>query len=73
MLKLRQWFKQTHSILVLVTILDFIFLGLPTFIILLGSFTAGNVIAFPPEGLSLQWYAKLFRAGHARLSYGLCP
>ena len=59
MLKLRQRLKQTHSILILITILDFIFLGLPTFIILLGSFTAGNVIAFPPEGLSLQWYVKL--------------
>jgi putative spermidine/putrescine transport system permease protein len=42
-----------------ITVLDFVFLGLPTVIILLGSFTAGNIISFPPEGLSFQWYMKL--------------
>jgi putative spermidine/putrescine transport system permease protein len=34
-------------------------LALPTLIILMASFTAGNMITFPPKGLSLQWYAKL--------------
>ena len=58
-MKLRQRIKQTHSVLIFITALDFIFLGMPTLIILLGSFTSGKVISFPPEGLSLQWYAKL--------------
>lgn len=58
-MKLRQFVTQTHSLLILITILDFIFLGLPTLIILLGSFTAGNIISFPPEGLLFQWYVKL--------------
>ena len=37
-------------------------LALPTLIILVASFTAGNIITFPPKGLSLQWYAKLLSA-----------
>jgi putative spermidine/putrescine transport system permease protein len=42
-----------------VVIFNLVFLGLPTLIVLLASFTAGNIITFPPKGLSLQWYAKL--------------
>jgi putative spermidine/putrescine transport system permease protein len=34
-------------------------LALPTAIILVTSFTAGNIIRFPPDGLSLRWYATL--------------
>lgn len=59
MLRLRQIFRQTHIVFTVITILDFLFLGLPTLLILWGSFTAGNVITFPPKGLSLQWYVKL--------------
>lgn len=40
-------------------------LAAPTVVILGASFTAGPMIAFPPEGLSLKWYAKV--AGSADL------
>ena len=36
-----------------------IFLALPTVIIFFASFTAGDIVNFPPDGLSLRWYAKL--------------
>lgn len=38
-------------------------LSAPTVVVLGASFTAGNIIAFPPEGFSLQWYAKIAGAG----------
>jgi putative spermidine/putrescine transport system permease protein len=38
---------------------DLVFLALPTLVIVMASFTAGNVIAFPPEGFSLRWYEVL--------------
>jgi len=38
---------------------DLIFLAVPTLVIVVASFTAGNVIAFPPEGFSLRWYDAL--------------
>ncbi len=53
-------FRKTHALFVAITLMDFVFLGLPTVIILIGSFTSGKVIAFPPHGVSLEWYAKLF-------------
>lgn len=36
-------------------------LTLPTLIIVGASFTAGDIIAFPPEGLSLRWYGELWQ------------
>lgn len=49
-------------------------LSLPTLIILGASFTAGEIIRFPPEGLSLRWYGRLwqldsFRDALARTLY----
>ncbi len=38
---------------------NIVFLGLPTFVILIASFTAGEILTFPPEGLSLRWYQEL--------------
>jgi putative spermidine/putrescine transport system permease protein len=38
---------------------NLICLALPTLIILLASFTAGDIISFPPQGFSLRWYQKL--------------
>lgn len=39
-------------------------LSLPTIVIIGASFTSGDIIRFPPEGLSLRWYEALFdRAG----------
>jgi putative spermidine/putrescine transport system permease protein len=34
-------------------------LAAPTLVILGASFTAGNIIAFPPEGFSLRWYGEV--------------
>jgi putative spermidine/putrescine transport system permease protein len=40
-------------------ILVLILLSAPTAVVIGASFTSGNMIAFPPEGLSLKWYAKI--------------
>lgn len=37
-----------------------VILALPTAIILVASLTKGNNIVFPPQGLTLHWYGKLF-------------
>jgi putative spermidine/putrescine transport system permease protein len=42
-----------------IVLFDLLFLALPTLVIVVASFTAGTVIAFPPEGLSLRWYQVL--------------
>jgi putative spermidine/putrescine transport system permease protein len=42
-----------------IVLFDLVFLAVPTLVIVVASFTAGNVIAFPPEGLSLRWYGVL--------------
>ena len=34
-------------------------LTVPTLIVVAASFTAGTIVAFPPQGLSLRWYASL--------------
>lgn len=39
---------------------NLVFLALPTVVVIIASFTAGNIVAFPPDGLSLRWYASLF-------------
>lgn len=41
-------------------------LSLPTVIVIGASFTAGEIIAFPPEGLSLRWYGELWQLDHFR-------
>ncbi|MGC9418027.1 MAG: ABC transporter permease [Rhodovulum sp.] len=49
-------------------------LSLPTLIVIGASFTAGEIIRFPPEGVSLRWYGELwqldsFKAALARTFY----
>lgn len=44
-------------------------LSAPTLVVLGASFTAGNMIAFPPEGLSLKWYAKIALAQDLRQAF----
>jgi putative spermidine/putrescine transport system permease protein len=44
-------------------------LSAPTLVVLGASFTAGNIIAFPPQGLSLQWYAKISQAADLRNAF----
>ncbi len=43
-----------------------VMLSAPTLVVLGASFTAGNMITFPPEGLSLKWYAKIAGATDLR-------
>lgn len=43
----------------LVVAFDLVFLGLPTLLVLVTSFTAGEIVDFPPDGFSLRWYAAL--------------
>jgi putative spermidine/putrescine transport system permease protein len=45
-------------------------LAAPTIVILGASVTAGSMIAFPPEGLSLKWYAKVLGSGDLRDAFG---
>jgi putative spermidine/putrescine transport system permease protein len=43
-----------------------IVLSAPTIVVLGASFTSGNIIAFPPDGFSLKWYAKIAMAADLR-------
>ena len=45
-----------------------LYLLLPTLIIVLASFTAGEYITFPPHGLSLRWFARLMALEEVRTS-----
>jgi putative spermidine/putrescine transport system permease protein len=47
------------TVLAVVAVLDVLFLALPTLVVLAASFTAGNIVTFPPQGWSLRWYANL--------------
>lgn len=40
-------------------VISIVTLSAPTFVVLGASFTAGNIIQFPPEGFSLKWYGKI--------------
>jgi putative spermidine/putrescine transport system permease protein len=44
-------------------------LAAPILVVLGASFTAGNMIAFPPDGLSLRWYAKIAGAPDLRSAF----
>lgn len=46
-----------------------IMLSAPTIVVLGASFTAGNIITFPPDGFSLQWYAKIAQASDLRQAF----
>ena len=46
-------------LLLAIALADLVFLALPTLVVLIASFTPGNIVAFPPEGFSLRWYAHL--------------
>jgi putative spermidine/putrescine transport system permease protein len=47
------------TVLAVVAVLDVLFLALPTLVVLAASFTASNIVTFPPQGWSLRWYANL--------------
>ncbi|MEM9224585.1 MAG: ABC transporter permease [Pseudomonadota bacterium] len=42
------------------TAVSLITLSLPTLIVIGASFTAGDIIAFPPDGFSLRWYGEMW-------------
>jgi len=44
-------------------------LSAPTIVVLGASFTSGNIIKFPPDGFSLQWYAKIAMAADLRNAF----
>ncbi len=50
--------------------LSILTLSAPTLMVIGASFTAGNMIAFPPEGLSLKWYEKILAARDLRQAFG---
>ena len=47
------------GLLLVVALADLVFLALPTLVVLIASFTPGNIVTFPPNGFSLRWYAHL--------------
>ncbi|WP_062226874.1 ABC transporter permease [Aureimonas frigidaquae] len=46
-----------------------VILSAPTIVVLGASFTAGNIITFPPEGFSLQWYERIAGARDLRQAF----
>lgn len=46
-----------------------VILSVPTLIVVGASFTAGNAIAFPPQGLSLKWYESIALARDLREAF----
>ena len=48
-----------------------LFLIGPFFIIIAASLSAGNSLAFPPQGLSLKWVVKVFEIESFRASFGM--
>jgi putative spermidine/putrescine transport system permease protein len=44
-------------------------LSLPTVVVLGASVTSGNLLRFPPDGFSLQWYAKVLTAADLRQAF----
>lgn len=60
----------TQKILISLTLtLVMIFLIGPFLIIVAASFSAGETLAFPPQGLSLKWIAKVFTVESFRESF----
>lgn len=46
-----------------------VMLSAPTVVVLGASFTAGNIITFPPEGFSLRWYGAIAQASDLRQAF----
>jgi putative spermidine/putrescine transport system permease protein len=45
-------------------------LSVPTLVVIGASFTAGEVVAFPPQGLSLRWYWRLLEQRDFTRAFG---
>jgi putative spermidine/putrescine transport system permease protein len=46
-----------------------VILSAPTVVVLGASFTAGNIITFPPDGLSLKWYGSIAQQAGLRQAF----
>lgn len=46
-----------------------LFLAAPSLVVLGASFTAGNLVQFPPDGFSLQWYERVLGARDLRAAF----
>ncbi|UOM32709.1 ABC transporter permease [Acuticoccus sp. I52.16.1] len=53
-----------------VTVFCVLMLSLPTVIVVGASFTAGEIIAFPPQGFSLRWYSELWQLASFKAALG---
>lgn len=51
--------------------LTLVFLIGPFLIIIAAALSAGNSLAFPPQGLSLKWFIKVFSVESFRVSFGV--
>lgn len=61
---------RTQSVVLwLFTGISVLILTLPTLVIVGASFTAGDIIAFPPDGLSLRWYGELWQLDSFRQAF----
>ncbi len=49
-----------RTLFLAVVALTYVFLMLPIVVVLLASFNSGAYLKFPPDGLSLRWYAAFF-------------
>ncbi len=47
-----------------------LFLAAPSLVVLGASLTAGNIVQFPPDGLSLRWYERVLAARDLRAAFG---
>ena len=61
--------RTLHYLPLLILTLVMIFLIGPFLIIVAASFSAGDTLAFPPQGFSLKWIAKVFTIDSFRASF----
>lgn len=61
--------RSKSFVLLTFVVIAVVALSAPTVVVLGASFTSGNIIAFPPEGFSLKWYAKIFESDDLRQAF----
>jgi putative spermidine/putrescine transport system permease protein len=61
--------RSKHAVIWTVVIFSLITLSAPTLVIIGTSFTAGKIIAFPPQGFSLRWYEAIATATDLRAAF----
>jgi len=58
----RLWARPGRVLFLGFVIAAYVFLLLPLAIVVLASFNAGELLTFPPQGLSLRWYLHFFNS-----------